>query len=305
MTTITKEEYKVYICHICALKLHYGYIDSGYYLDCFDPRCRFYEFGLSKAELKKRLIFDGPGVGRLPLKPYLKTTKDANWHTMEVNTALIPANKLEQITTEQRIAKKVLNELRNTTGTRAIIAGGAPRDWYFCNKDISDIDIFYETALDLSGFLSAIPRDLGLQFGPIQKISWNLNEDSYKKDLFFVQETILNKKYKFQFIELKKKELNLEKYIDAFDFGICKIAFDGRYYLHEEFLNDKAGSRLKTREEKVLYSSVSDTRIKKIQSYFPGWELQRTLYGAPVISAEAEDDDEEIPFLKKVYEKII
>ena len=258
-----KETYKVYVCHICATKLHHGYLQSQYYLECFNQKCLY---GLlprkTKEGLSASLPFD-QNIGKLPKDPYLKTTNNTKWLVVENNTdALYSASEKEEIIKSQTEALIVLENLRKIKSVkRAIIAGGAPRDWHLLWKKPADIDIFIEGSLNVSWFCEGT-TNLAYQVS---------SRDDYF-DRFIVRDVISENDTKFQFIFFKNYQLSLEEHINGFDFGVCKIAFDGRFYLNEDFLQDKTAGSLRIRKEKCV-NDFSKKRFDKIISLFPSWTM--------------------------------
>ena len=93
------------------------------------------------------------------------------------------------ITEQKSIAKTVLGKIRNLDH-RAIIAGGAARDWYF-NNLANDIDIFYyheegKWCLDNIRREVAILKEI-LGVGDIQVLGFNPNKDTYESQPHFYQ----------------------------------------------------------------------------------------------------------------------
>ena len=141
------------------------------------------------------------------------------------------------VTEQKSIAKTVLGKIRNLDH-RAIIAGGAARDWYF-NSLANDIDIFYynEEANWCNANIQkqkAILKAL-LGVNDLDVLGFNPNNDTCEfqpKDDFtnyLKNPDIVNvfeckiKGLKFQFIQLKKQNVQVHK----FAYNMCQAWSDG------------------------------------------------------------------------------
>ena len=128
---------------------------------------------------------------------------------------------------QKQTAKKVLSKIK-ALDSRAIIAGGAARDWYF-NNLANDIDIFYfheggKYCLDNIRRETAILKAL-LGVGKIDVVGFNSGKmketDQYPEDDFNnylknpnivnVFECVIDE-VKFQFIQLKKQNVNVSTF---------------------------------------------------------------------------------------------
>jgi hypothetical protein len=198
-----------------------------------------------------------------------------------------------------RRAYSLLEEMRRE-GIRCIVAGGAARDWFITKRPINDIDVFF------------IPKDIYNPhreiievLGKINPITWiyekhplNQRNDGYRSDQFKVRTLILNEQ-KVQFIACLAN--TLEQYIDAFDFGLCKIAFDGRFYLNEDFLTDMSKGELSIREKKISTimgsTNIQSSRIEKMKTLFPSYQYRGIIDSDKIEGATIKPiEPDEIPF---------
>ena len=140
---------------------------------------------------------------------------------------------------QKRIAKEVLAKVK-VLDYRAIIAGGAARDWYF-NNLANDIDIFYYHE-EGKWCLDNIRREVGLLKGllgvdHINVLGFNsakgqnnaaIEDDfnNYQKnpDIVNVFECVIEG-VKFQFIQLKKQNVNINK----FAYNMCQAWSNGEW----------------------------------------------------------------------------
>lgn len=138
---------------------------------------------------------------------------------------------------QKQVAKKVLRKIK-ALDNRAIIAGGAARDWYF-NNLANDIDIFYfheegnycldnirrETTL-LKALLGVSNIDvLGFNSGLGEtKAEPEDDFNNYLKnpDIVNVFECVIEG-VKFQFIQLKRQNVDVSK----FAYNMCQAWSDG------------------------------------------------------------------------------
>ena len=124
---------------------------------------------------------------------------------------------------QQVIANLVLDKLYPIC-PYAIVAGGAPRDWYFGNE-AKDIDVYFSTTALTESMLMA---QLKAAFGNDMEVKFSrrtdLHEDPIYKTLMglirIIELTINNTKV--QLIQMDRSE-RLFKVVDDFSVSICKI----------------------------------------------------------------------------------
>lgn len=140
---------------------------------------------------------------------------------------------------QKRIAKEVLGKIK-VLDYRAIIAGGAARDWYF-NNLANDVDIFYYHE-EGKWCLDNIRREIGLLkvllgVDHIDVLGFNSAKgqnnaepeddfNNYQKnpDIVNVFECVIEGA-KFQFIQLKKQNVNINK----FAYNMCQAWSNGEW----------------------------------------------------------------------------
>ena len=136
---------------------------------------------------------------------------------------------------QKQTAKKVLSKIK-ALDSRAIIAGGAARDWYF-NNLANDIDIFYfheegKYCLDNIRRETAILKAL-LGVNTIDVVGFNSGKDNsepqddfnnYLKnpDIVNVFECVIDG-VKFQFIQLRKQNVD----VHTFAYNMCQAWSNG------------------------------------------------------------------------------
>ena len=180
---------------------------------------------------------------------------------------------------QKQTAKKVLSKIK-ALDSRAIIAGGAARDWYF-NNLANDIDIFYfheegKYCLDNIRRETAILKAL-LGVSNIDVVGFNSGKDSsepqddfnnYLKnpDIVNVFECVIDE-VKFQFIQLKKQNVN----VSTFAYNMCQAWSNGEWieaYLDDE-VDENQGNHVLTMIQQHNYQ-------EKVKEYVEqkGWQMR-------------------------------
>ena len=182
---------------------------------------------------------------------------------------------------QKQAAKNVLDKIK-ALDSRAIIAGGAARDWYF-NNLANDIDIFYfheegkycldnirrETAI-LKALLGVSSIDVvGLNSGKKKESDQHPEDDfnNYLKnpDIVNVFECVIDD-VKFQFIQIKKQNVN----VSTFAYNMCQAWSDGERITTTRLfdLGVKKELLIETGE---LYSNTEKFKQKMIDK-FPSYD---------------------------------
>lgn len=185
------------------------------------------------------------------------------------------------VTEQKSIAKTVLDKIK-VLDYRAIIAGGAARDWYF-NNLANDIDIFYfheegkycldnirrETAI-LKALLGVSSVDVvGFNSGKKEESDQHPEDDfnNYLKnpDIVNVFECEIEG-LKFQFIQLKKQNVQ----VNSFAYNMCQAWSDGvNIWTTQKF--DIGVSKKLLIETGALYANTDKFKNKMI-SKFPDYD---------------------------------
>ena len=182
---------------------------------------------------------------------------------------------------QKQTAKKVLSKIK-ALDSRAIIAGGAARDWYF-NNLANDIDIFYfheegKYCLDNIRRETAILKAF-LGVSSIDVVGFNSRErkesDQYPEDDFnnyLKNPNIVNvfecviEGVKFQFIQLKKQNVN----VSTFAYNMCQAWSDGER-IKTTKLFDLGVKKELLIETGELYSNTEKFKQKMIDK-FPSYD---------------------------------
>ena len=159
-------------------------------------------------------------------------------------------------------AKRMLGNLRVLCPS-AVVAGGAPRDWYF-GKPAKDIDC-YVTDVKLEQ-VESLFKMIGVKIKEIKK---GENRGAYAHDNNL--EMVLDFRYMFLDFQLMLIQGTMVgRMIDRFPVSICKIEYDGT--------NVDPSYEFKVAEAvKVLLISprykLDDPYIVKIVNKFPDYEI--------------------------------
>lgn len=181
---------------------------------------------------------------------------------------------------QKQTAKKVLSKIK-ALDSRAIIAGGAARDWYF-NNVANDIDIFYfheegKYCLDNIRRETAILKAL-LGVESIKVLGFNSargETDAEPQDDFnnyLKNPNIVNvfecviEGVKFQFIQLKKQNVN----VSTFAYNMCQAWSDGER-IKTTKLFDLGVKKELLIETGDLYSNTEKFKQKMVDK-FPSYD---------------------------------
>ena len=157
----------------------------------------------------------------------------------------------------------------------AVIAGGALRD-LDNGREIRDIDIFVrgEGEKDLFACRERL-LEAGFEVGYYDPDKlYPVGENNEVVGYFDVHVEAVEQP--FQLIVVK---WDTAKIVDRFDFGICKIAFDGRdLVVHPDYTEDKAAQQFRIcreRDRSQLEASVH--RYARLAQKYPGWPFRLLL----------------------------
>ena len=169
------------------------------------------------------------------------------------------------IENQKSIADEVLSLCENLDPT-CIIAGGAPRDWFFDNP-AKDLDVFMYFRPDLlkAQILKLLKKHI---CSTIEPLGWQDREGfNYERNpnIFAVYEFVY-KGEKVQLILLKKPSWNI---VDEFAFNICKAWYkNSRCYYTRDFMNDY---KFKTITKTGKLYACTQAYIDRIQNKFEGY----------------------------------
>lgn len=155
-------------------------------------------------------------------------------------------------------------------GTPAVIGGGALRD-LDNGRPIKDVDVFVPCKTDTDVQVWHAKLSAIFSCDPIDSEAWYpLGEANEVVGFFTFRASGL---YPFQFIGV---QWDVAKIIDRFDFGICKLSYDGQTVtIHPDYLADKEAKvfRLRRpRDDQQLRASV--IRYARLYAKYEGWDFQ-------------------------------
>jgi hypothetical protein len=176
-----------------------------------------------------------------------------------------------EIEQQKQIADEVLEKIELMC-PRAIIAGGAPRDWYF-GTPANDIDLYVTTSGDTQGvLLSQLSRLFkGSEFD--LKFEWSKEKEQERQSTYKVMKTLRRiidfeyKGVKFQLMEMNTLQ-DLFGVVDSFSTSICKAWYKcGQIKRTQDF-------RL-TEKTKIMFLNEdyewSDPHPAKMKERFPSY----------------------------------
>lgn len=184
--------------------------------------------------------------------------------------------KTKTIETQMDVAQKVLNKLE-LFDPSCILAGGAPRDWYFGNL-ANDLDFYVYFRPDLPiGWRESQLEKVGLKGFRAKGRQDQEFPENYKRNphLLAVYEGIVSGE-KIQVMFMDQKTFHCV--VDLFPFGICQAWWKGKDYInywtkssiHTSRYFDESVKHKILKLLNDLYSD-SDGYIEKIRNKFPDY----------------------------------
>jgi len=173
---------------------------------------------------------------------------------------------------QMEIADKILDKLETFDPT-CILAGGAPRDWYF-GKLATDLDFFVYFRPDLQLiYINQILKGIG--FGNFQVKGSSDIPENYKRNphlLYVFEGEFCGEVVQIMFMDSP----TFGCVVDLFPFGICQAWYKGQYCV-DYFTKTPVHVTMefeKSVNHKILYLinelyNDSDGYIEKIRSKFP------------------------------------
>lgn len=171
---------------------------------------------------------------------------------------------------QKALTREVMETILPISPT-AIVAGGAPRDWYF-NNQAQDVDIFlYRPDLNTPYFVKQVFKSVGL---PITTLDTSLMEDGVGHGTYFLNPRIsqvyemMYSGLKFQFILMK--EPTFTSVVPHFPLNLSRIWYkDGDIHPTHEFLHGVENKALIKLDE--LYAD-GNRYVTKIRERFPDYQ---------------------------------
>ncbi len=178
------------------------------------------------------------------------------------NTKIHLQNDLDLHNELHRNAADKALQMMKTIDTSAIVAGGAPRDWYL-GKPASDIDLYFVSKETRFDFLRLQLEQVGFD---IEEVNRPVEHYLSNPDLIYIFESKINQ-IPLQIMLVRGAALRL---IEKFPLSICLIWYkDNETYFTSDFLQT-AHSGVITKVNK-LYSD-GEKYLKKILAKFPEYK---------------------------------
>jgi hypothetical protein len=184
-----------------------------------------------------------------------------------MNLLLHKEKNMNNLENQKNIAKEVLSKLEVIDPT-CILAGGAPRDWYF-EKLASDLDFYVYFRPDFAYQKWRYAKQL-------EKIGLNNFyikgkaefPENYKRNPYLI--TALEGKYKEEKIHIMfMSEKTFSCVVNYFPFGICQVWWKGEEIKTTENFKESVNHKI-LRLLNNLYSDA-DGYIQKIKDKFPDY----------------------------------
>lgn len=174
-------------------------------------------------------------------------------------------NNNDTIAHQQKVALEILHKLE-CGDPYAILAGGAPRDWYF-DKPANDLDFYVYLPEATCHFEELRWKRLGLDVTRLDYEQRHNNKYKMMPDLFRMYEGVLDG-VPFQIMVMQKSTFN--SVLPYFGTSICKVWWKGHgVRTTVDFLMSVYGKKVYTQEGYL----ATDYHITKMLKYFPDYEL--------------------------------
>lgn len=167
---------------------------------------------------------------------------------------------------QKKVAQEIYKKLK-IIDPYALLAGGAPRDWYFGNL-ANDLDFyFFSTGVTVSSVVNQLSSIMGVKVNAVKYDEDSHQHGQYKSMPFLrrVLEAEIEGE-KVQFMQLTEPNAQF-KVVDAMDVSICKVwcREDMSVQMHEDF-------KITLASHNMFLSngySWSDRHPQKIADRFP------------------------------------
>lgn len=137
---------------------------------------------------------------------------------------------------QKKVAQEIYKKLK-IIDPYALLAGGAPRDWYFGNL-ANDLDFyFFSTGVTVASVVNQLSSIMGVKVNAIEWDKDSHQHGQYKSMPFLrrVLEAEIGGE-KVQFMQLTEPNAQF-KVVDAMDVSICKVwcRVDMSVHMHQDF----------------------------------------------------------------------
>ena len=166
---------------------------------------------------------------------------------------------------QQNVAREILHKLE-CADPHAILAGGAPRNWYF-GKPANDLDFYVYLPETTCSFEELRWKRLGLNVTHVEYEHKRHNKYKNMPDLFRMYEGVLQG-VPFQVMVMNKS--TFDSVLPYFGTSICKVWWKGDdIRTTVEFLMSVYQCKIYMQEGYL----VTDYHIEKMSKYFPEYDL--------------------------------
>lgn len=175
---------------------------------------------------------------------------------------------MKTIEQQKKVAQEVYKKLK-IIDPYALLAGGAPRDWYFGNL-ANDLDFyFFSTGVTVASVESQLSTIMGVKVNAVEYDADSHQHGQYKSMSFLRR--VLEAKIegeKVQFMQLTEPNAQF-KVVDAMDVSICKVwcDVDMSIRMHQDFKITLASGNMFLSDE----YNWSDRHPQKIADRFPNF----------------------------------
>lgn len=175
---------------------------------------------------------------------------------------------MKTIEQQKKVAQEIYKKLK-IIDPYALLAGGAPRDWYFGNL-ANDLDFyFFSTALPVASVVNQLSTIMGVEVNAVAYDADSHQYGQYKSMPFLrrVLEAEIGGE-KVQFMQLTEPNAQF-KVVDAMDVSICKVwcDVDMSIRMHQDFKITLASGHIFLSDE----YNWSDRHPQKIADRFPNF----------------------------------
>lgn len=175
---------------------------------------------------------------------------------------------MKTIEQQKKVAQEIYKKLK-IIDPYALLAGGAPRDWYFGNL-ANDLDFyFFSTGVTVSSVVNQLSGIMGVKVDAVKYDEDSHQHGQYKSMPFLrrVLEAEIGGE-KVQFMQLTEPNAQF-KVVDAMDVSICKAwcDVDMNISMHQDFKITLASGNMFLSDE----YSWSDRHPQKIADRFPNF----------------------------------
>lgn len=167
-------------------------------------------------------------------------------------------------------AEQVLTLIQRNGVCQAIVAGGCLRD-ADNGVPINDIDIYVPEGLAGSAYCALL--DAGYERTKTIDQAYLTMDQTICSCVYWEKKDALP----VNIIGVYNNTCKMQEQLDRFDFGICRIAYDGKMVLRDiKYQIDQANKTFTLRRhQSTLQEEYSLQRFERLSAKYPGWTLKR------------------------------